>query len=89
MLLILISSITINLMLFVPGACITACRGTGRHILALEEDKDIFEAVLSPMRRIPPVVVPAEAEVDVEPSQDPDAMPIVARVFTKKTKPSK
>ena len=37
------------------SACIHACRATGRHILAFE-DKDIFDALLAPMRR--PVVIP-------------------------------
>lgn len=35
-------------MLF-PGSCIKACRLTGRHILAMEGDTDIFNDVLKPM----------------------------------------
>ena len=32
------------------GATIHACRFTGRHIVALERDADIFKEVLMPMR---------------------------------------
>ena len=45
-------------MSFLAGACITACRGTGRDILALEGNKDIFDAILKPMMK-PVVVTPA------------------------------
>ena len=34
--------------LLLAGACITAYRGTGRHIVALEGNKDIFDAILKP-----------------------------------------
>ena len=32
------------------GATIHACRSSGRHIVALERDADIFKEVLMPMR---------------------------------------
>ena len=43
-------------MIALAGACIHACRATGCHILAFEEDKDIFDALLAPMRHT--VVIP-------------------------------
>jgi hypothetical protein len=30
------------------GSCIQACRASGRHILAFEEDVDIFNALIAP-----------------------------------------
>ena len=74
-------------MSLLAGACITACRGTGRHILALEGNKDIFDAILKPMKK-PLVVTPAVATVG-EASEDPDDMPVVARKFIRKGKFSK
>ena len=71
-------------MSLLAGACITACRGTGRHILALEGNKDIFDAILKPMKK-PLVVTPAVATVG-EASKDPDDM---ARKFIRKSKFSK
>jgi len=72
-----------NLMLFVIGACITACRGTRRHIVALEEDKETFEVILLPMRKKTPVVVPTKPQVDVAPSQDLNAITVMCepRIF--------
>ena len=43
-------------MIALAGACIHACCATGRHILAFEENEDIFDALLAPMRCI--VVIP-------------------------------
>ena len=74
-------------MSLLAGACIMACRGTGRHIVALEGNKDIFNAILKPMKK-PPVVTPTVATV-VEASEDPDDMPVVARKFIRKGKFSK
>ena len=69
------------------GACITACRGTGRHIVALEGNKDIYEAILKPMRKsavetstVPPIVDALDDLVD---------MPVVAHKFIRKGKFSK
>ena len=69
------------------SACITACRGIGRHIVALEGNKDIFDAILKPMKKSP-VVTPTVAMV-VEASEDPDDMPVVPRKFIRKSKFSK
>ena len=56
-------------------ACITACRVTGHHIVALEGNKDIFDAILKPMKKSP-MVTPTVATV-VEASEDSDDMPVV------------
>ena len=69
------------------GACITACRGTGRHILALEGNKDIFDAVLKPMKK--PLVVTPAVETVGEALEDSDDMPVVAHKFIRKGKFSK
>ena len=61
-----------------------ACRGTGRHIVALEGNKDIFDAILKPMKKSL-VVTPTVAPV-MEASEDLDDMPVVARKFTRKGK---
>ena len=74
-------------MSLLAGACITACCGTGCHIVALEGNKDIFNAILKPMKK-PPVITPAMAMV-VEASEDPDDMPVVACKFIRKGKFSK
>ena len=74
-------------MSFLAGACITACSGTGRHILALEGNKDIFDAILKPMMK--PVVVTPAVETVGEASEDPDDISIVARKFIRKGKFSK
>ena len=65
------------------GACITACRGTGRHIVALEGNKDIFDAILKPMRKLAVVTPIVDAPEDLE------DMPVVARKFIRKGKFSK
>ena len=74
-------------MSFLVGACITAYRGTSRHILALEGNKDIFDAILKPMKK--PVVVTLAVEMVGEASEDSDDMPVVARKFIRKGKFSK
>jgi len=35
----------------IAGASITACRGTGRYIMALEDDKEIFNVLFKPMKK--------------------------------------
>ena len=64
-----------------------ACRGTGRHIVALEGNKDIFNAILKPMRKSA-VVTPTVAPI-VDASEDLKDMPVVARKFICKGKFSK
>lgn len=46
------------------GASITACRMAERHIVALERDSEIFEAVLLPMRDSVPPAEPVVAHPD-------------------------
>ena len=36
-----------NLCIGFPGSTIQACRATRRHVLAFEEDKEIFDAVIA------------------------------------------
>jgi len=58
--------------------------------VALEEDKEIFDALLLPMKKTAPDVVTKELPPAKETSQDPDAMTIVSHKFIKKkTKPCK
>jgi hypothetical protein len=40
---------------FYACASIRACRSMGRHIVALEEDKELFSALLAPMVHSPVV----------------------------------
>lgn len=40
--------------LYLPGASIAACRSSGRHIVAVERDTEIFNAVLLPLRDLEP-----------------------------------
>ena len=73
------------------GASITACRATGRHIVALEEDRRIFEHIILPMKKVDATVTVAPS-LDPAPvvlSQDPDAVVIVPRKFVRRPKPSK
>ena len=64
-----------------------ACRSTGRHIVALEGNKDIFESILKPMRKS--AVVTPTVEPIVDASEDLEDMPVVARKFIRKGKFSK
>jgi len=57
--------------------------------VALEEDKEIFNAFLLPMKKTTPTVVTTEAPAAIQTSQDPDAMAIVSRQFIKKIRPRK
>ena len=63
------------------GSSIQACRATHRHILAFEEDKDIFDALIAPAMRTAKVVrhpppPPALDLVDLD-EEDVPAQPIV------------
>jgi hypothetical protein len=61
---------------FHVGASIRACRSVGQHIVALEENKELFSTLLVPMVRSPAVSSPPQPQVLLR-SQDPDAMEIV------------
>ena len=63
------------------GASIQACRAAHRHILAFEEDKDIFDALLAPLIRSAEVLPsqpprPAIVCTDLD-DEDVPAQPIV------------
>ena len=57
---------------FISGSTIQACRATRRHILAFEEDKLIFDALIAPVMRktmVPPEPTqstPSTFDVDEE-----------------------
>jgi len=73
-----------HLNVFLQGVSITACCGTGRHIVALEENKAIFHAILKPMRKSTLNVVATAPPPIVAVSQDPDDMLVVPRKFVRK-----
>jgi hypothetical protein len=68
---------------FYVGASIRACRSVGHHIVALEEDKELFFALLAPMVHSPAVSSPPQPQV-AQRSQDPDAMEIVLAKIKKR-----
>lgn len=81
-----------NWKFIIASASITACRGTGRHLVALEEDEDIFKALLQPMRKTTEPVLTAKVNEPMpalEASQDPDAMTMVPRKFARRNISSK
>ena len=49
------SHILLISLILLLGATIHACRSSGRHIVALERDADIFNKVLMPMRDLEPL----------------------------------
>jgi hypothetical protein len=55
----------------------------GRHIVALEEDKELFSTLLAPMVHSPAVSSPPQPQVPPW-SQDPDAMEIVPAKIKKR-----
>lgn len=78
----------LNLNLFL-GTSITACRCLHRHIVALEKDTEIFDALLKPMKKAPPAMEPCEARIQSLAFDDPDAMKVVPRKFNRKARFSK
>jgi hypothetical protein len=65
------------------GASIRACRSVGRHLVALEEDNELFSALLAPMVRSPAVSSPPKSQLAHQ-SQDPDGMEIVPAKIKKR-----
>jgi len=65
---------------FILGALIAACRGTGQHIVALEED--VLNALFKPMRKFTLVMVTTQPVAAVAALQDLDAMTMVPQKFT-------
>jgi hypothetical protein len=70
------------------GASIHACRILSRHVVALEEDKAIFDAILAPMIRTVPDVPPSAASIIAD-SDDEDAVEVVVPHIVKKSRFSK
>jgi len=75
--------------LLISGALITACCKIGHHIVALEENKDIFDAFLKPMMRLTLAMVETQSLPIVMASQDLDEMLVVVQQFAQKEKFSK
>ncbi len=75
--------------MYIAGASIIACRGTGRHVVALEKDRNIFELLLKPMKKEPPVLTATQAPVEVVASFDIDSVHVQPMVFTRIVRPSK
>jgi hypothetical protein len=73
---------------FYVGASIRACRSVGCHLVALEEDNEMFSALLAPMVRSPAVSSPPKSQ-PTQWSQDPDGMEIVPSSRIKKRRASK
>jgi len=46
-----------NGLMVTTSASIMVCRTTSRHIVALEKDSDIFQAILMPMKKTNPLMV--------------------------------
>jgi hypothetical protein len=68
---------------FYIGASIRACRSMGHHLVALEEDNELFFALLAPMVRSPVVSSPSKPQ-PAQWSQDLDAMEIVLAKIKKR-----
>jgi hypothetical protein len=68
---------------FYAGASIRACRSVGRHLVALEEDNELFSALLAPMVRFPTVSSPPMSQLTHR-SQDPNGMEIVPAKIKKR-----
>jgi hypothetical protein len=73
---------------FYAGASIRACRSVGRHLVALEEDNELFSTLLAPMVRSPAVSSPPKSQ-PTQRSQDLDTMEIVPSSRIKKRCASK
>ena len=55
---------------FATGTSVHACRQLGRHIVALEEDEDIFNRVFKPLKSVkPPVKAPSIVVASTQASQ--------------------
>jgi hypothetical protein len=69
---------------FYAGASIRACRSVGRHIVALEENKELFSTLFAPIEHSSAVSSPPQPHV-AQRSQDPNIMEIVLAKIKKKT----
>jgi len=79
-----------NCLLFIASVSIKACCVIGCQIVALEKDRDIFEAIFMSIKKTPPIVAVVVIELPevIQVSKDLDAMTIIPRVFVRKDRPS-
>jgi hypothetical protein len=68
---------------FYAGVSIRACRSVGRHLVALEEDNELFSAFLAPMVHSPTVSSPPKS-LSAHRLQNPDGMEIVLTKIKKR-----
>jgi hypothetical protein len=68
---------------FYASTSIRTCRRQGRHLMALEEDNELFSALLVPMVHSPAVSSPPKSQLAYR-SQDPDGMEIVLAKIKKR-----
>jgi hypothetical protein len=68
---------------FYAGPSIRACCSVGRHLVALEEDNELFSTLLAPMVRSLAVSSPPKSQLAHQ-SQDPDGMEIVPAKIKKR-----
>jgi len=73
----------------VASASIIACRGTNRHIVALEKDESVFKGVLLPMKKATPIQGVTQAPEEVFAALDLDAVDVEPMVFTRNIRSSK
>ena len=72
----------------ITGPSIHACRNVNRHIIALEEDKAIFMALLAPLVR-PPKARPSSQPTITTTIHDIDDEDVVVQRIVKKSRFSK
>jgi len=76
----------------IAGTLITACCMTGYYIMALEKDEEIFKAILQPIKKTIPLVVPTKVNKPsptIKASQDPNTMIIKPHKFFRKARSNK
>ena len=77
------STVFSNLRIGFPGSTIQACRATQRHVLAFEEDKEIFDAIIAPVMHATVASKKVEANpVMIESDSDEEDVPIQKIVKT-------
>jgi hypothetical protein len=73
---------------FVVGASLLACRRVQCHIVALEEDQELYDGLLLSMRRVRKPE-PAPVVASSSPPEDPDVVPTAVVRVLKKSRFSK
>ena len=74
--------------MFIAGASIWACRNVNRHIVALEEDKAIFNALLKPLI-CAPLMAPSMQPASAMALDDLDGEDVAVARIVKKSRFSK